>query len=122
MAMAAGGCALIPAAAANQEPGAWRDRFEVNRADLLPTGSNPYITMQPGRVLTLKHGADTLTITVLAESRIGRSAAAPFKFVCGSRICQHIRPDWSACHDAQFSNGLEPSESGAAAWLGLGSL
>jgi hypothetical protein len=37
----------------------WRDRFEVNKADLLPTGTNRYITMQPGRVLELKHDNDT---------------------------------------------------------------
>ena len=43
----------------------WRDRFEVNKADLLPTGNNAYITMQPGRVLRLTHGNETLTVTVL---------------------------------------------------------
>jgi hypothetical protein len=47
----------------------WRDRFEVNKADLLPTGTNPYIPMQPGRVLKLKHGNDTLTVTVLSETQ-----------------------------------------------------
>ena len=43
----------------------WRDRFDVNKADLLPTGTNVYFPMQPGRVLKLKHGNDTLTVTVL---------------------------------------------------------
>ncbi|HEX6739262.1 MAG TPA: hypothetical protein VF310_13370 [Vicinamibacteria bacterium] len=43
----------------------WRDRFEVDRADLLPTGNNPYLTMQPGRVLKLRKGVDTLTVTIL---------------------------------------------------------
>ena len=47
----------------------WRDRFDVAKADLLPTGSNPFITMQPGRVLKLKHGADTLTITILSDTQ-----------------------------------------------------
>ena len=47
----------------------WRDRFDVNKADLLPTGTNAYITMQPGRVLTLKSGIDTLTITVLPDTQ-----------------------------------------------------
>ena len=46
----------------------WRDRFDVNKADLLPTGTNAYITMQPGRVLKLKHGNDTLAVTVLSET------------------------------------------------------
>ena len=48
----------------------WLDRFEINKADLLPTGTNPYIPMQPGRVLTLKHGADALTVTVLSETQL----------------------------------------------------
>ena len=47
----------------------WRDRFDVNKADLLPTGTNAYITMQPGRVLSLKHGNDTLIVTVLAQTQ-----------------------------------------------------
>lgn len=46
----------------------WRDRFDVNKADLRPTGTNAYIPMQPGRVLKLEHGNDTLTVTVLAET------------------------------------------------------
>ena len=47
----------------------WRDQFEVNRADLQPTGANAYVTMQPGRVLKLKSGSDTLTITVLPDTQ-----------------------------------------------------
>ena len=47
----------------------WRDRFDVNKADLLPTGTNAYITMQPGRVLKLRHGNDTLIVTVLAQTQ-----------------------------------------------------
>ena len=45
----------------------WRDRFDVDKADLLPTGNNPYITIQPGRVLRLKNGIDTLTVTILSD-------------------------------------------------------
>jgi hypothetical protein len=48
---------------------AWQDRFDVRTSDLLPTGSNPFIPMQPGRVLRLKHGADTLTVTVLTGTQ-----------------------------------------------------
>jgi hypothetical protein len=47
----------------------WRDRFDVNKADLRPTGNNPYITMQPGRVLRLKSGIDTLTVTILPDTQ-----------------------------------------------------
>jgi hypothetical protein len=49
--------------------GQWRDRFNGNKADLLPLGQNAYITMQRGRVLKLKHGADTLTVTILPDTQ-----------------------------------------------------
>jgi len=55
---------------AGQSGGAWRDRFDVNKADLLPTGTNSYITMQPGRTLKLAHGRDTLTITILPDTQV----------------------------------------------------
>jgi len=48
---------------------AWRNTFDVNRANLLPTGTNPYITMQPGRVLKLIHGHDALTVTILSDTQ-----------------------------------------------------
>jgi hypothetical protein len=54
---------------AAQSGGAWRDRFDVNKTDLVPTGTNPYLTMQPGRVLRLKSGIDTLTITILPDTQ-----------------------------------------------------
>jgi hypothetical protein len=47
----------------------WRDRFDVERANLRPTGDNTFIPMQPGRVLTLSHRNDTLTVTVLADTQ-----------------------------------------------------
>jgi hypothetical protein len=50
----------------------FRDRFEVSSADLLPTGHNAYIPMQPGRVLKLRNGSDTLTVTILTGTqRVG---------------------------------------------------
>ena len=63
------GSAAADESDAGQAGPAWRDRFDVNNADLLPTGTNAYITMQPGRVLRLKNGIDTLTITVLPETQ-----------------------------------------------------
>jgi hypothetical protein len=54
---------------APQSRSKWRDRFDVNKADLLPTGTNAFITMQPGRVLKLRHGNDTLTVTILPETQ-----------------------------------------------------
>ena len=59
----------MPAQTKSQAASGWRDMFDVNKSDLRPTGRNPYITMQPGRVLRLKHGNDTLTITILADSQ-----------------------------------------------------
>ena len=59
--------ALAVAASSAQAPSGWRDRFDVNKSNLGPAGTNPYITMQPGRVLKLKHGNDTLTVTILPE-------------------------------------------------------
>ena len=51
----AGSAAADESNAGQAEP-AWRDRFDVNTADLLPTGTNAYLTMQPGRILRLKSG------------------------------------------------------------------
>jgi hypothetical protein len=47
----------------------WRETFGVSKSDLAPTGSNPWLTIQPGRVLKLRHGIDSLTITILDDTR-----------------------------------------------------
>jgi hypothetical protein len=41
----------------------------VNKADLAATGNNPYITIQPGRVLKLAHGNNRLTISILPGTK-----------------------------------------------------
>jgi hypothetical protein len=46
----------------------WRDHFEVNKAELSATGNNTYMPTQPGRVLKLRHGRDSLTITILNDT------------------------------------------------------
>jgi len=46
----------------------WRETFAVSKSDLAPTGHNPWLTIQPGRVLELRNGIDSLTITILSES------------------------------------------------------
>jgi hypothetical protein len=46
----------------------WRDTFGVSRSDLAPTGNNPWLTIQPGRVLKLRHGIDSLTVTILNDA------------------------------------------------------
>ena len=57
------------AQAKSQAASPWRDTFDVDKSSLLPTGTNPYITMQPALVLELKHGNDTLTVTILSETQ-----------------------------------------------------
>jgi hypothetical protein len=49
----------------------YRETFKVNKADLTPTGNNPYITVQPGRVLKLTDAVTgtLLTLTILPEKK-----------------------------------------------------
>jgi hypothetical protein len=54
----------------SSNPAGWRDRFEVNKAALAPTGNNAWFPLQPGRVLKLAHEGERLTLTVLPETRI----------------------------------------------------
>ena len=46
----------------------WRETFEVRKSDLAPTGNNPWLTIQPGRVLKLSNGIDSLTVTILNDT------------------------------------------------------
>ncbi len=55
-----------PALASSTE---WTSDFGIEKADLASTGSNPYFILQPGYQLTLENGKDTLTITVLDETK-----------------------------------------------------
>ena len=50
--------------------GGWRDTFPVDKANLADTGKNPYFNLEPGSRLTLVDGKDTLTITVLGETKV----------------------------------------------------
>jgi hypothetical protein len=54
---------------AKAAPAGWRETFNVNKADLAPTGNNPYLTIQPGRVLKLAHGKDRLTVAILPDTK-----------------------------------------------------
>jgi hypothetical protein len=47
----------------------FRESFAVDAARLAATGDNVLLPVRPGRVLKLAHGADTLTITILTETR-----------------------------------------------------
>lgn len=48
----------------------WRDTFDVDKADLGPTGGNEFFSLEPGLVLSFESGDETLTITVLNETRV----------------------------------------------------
>jgi hypothetical protein len=61
--------AAAPTTGVHQTAAQWRATFDVNKANLLPTGTNPYITIEPGRVLKLAHGRDTLTVTILSDTQ-----------------------------------------------------
>jgi hypothetical protein len=65
-AFALGICAL---GAAPADAPIWTDEFAIDKADLSSTGSNPYFILKPGYQLVLKDGEDTLTITVLNETK-----------------------------------------------------
>jgi hypothetical protein len=58
--------------AGKQQPArqSWRESFTVDKANLLDTGKNTYFILEPGYRLTFEHGKDTLTITVLDETKI----------------------------------------------------
>ena len=47
----------------------FRDAFKVDKSTLLDKGSNTYMILEPGYKLTLADGKDTLTITVLDETK-----------------------------------------------------
>lgn len=48
----------------------FQDTFNVDKATLLNQGSNTYMILEPGYKLTLASGKDTLTITVLDETKL----------------------------------------------------
>jgi len=68
--------ALLPApTAGGQEPGVqqtgdWKTSFPVDKKNLGPTGTNPYFILQPGHKLHYQHGKDTVTTTVLPETKM----------------------------------------------------
>ena len=57
------------ATAATKEAG-WRDSFAVDKANWADHGANPYFMLEPGYRWRYKHGAETLTITVLEETKV----------------------------------------------------
>jgi hypothetical protein len=47
---------------------AFRESFDVDKSRLAATGNNPYLSIQPGRVLKLKSGIDALTVSILPQT------------------------------------------------------
>lgn len=50
--------------------GGWRETFSVDKADLVPTGKNPYFVLEPGHKQVYHGGGAMLTITVLDETKV----------------------------------------------------
>jgi hypothetical protein len=48
----------------------WQSSFPVDRKSLGATGSNPYFVLTPGFRLHYQHGKNTLTTTVLSETKV----------------------------------------------------
>ena len=48
----------------------WTNVFAVEPGELQSTGRNPYFVLEPGYVQVLQDGAEQLTITVLAETKV----------------------------------------------------
>jgi len=48
----------------------WQDTFEVDKKNLVNVGENKYFVLIPGYCLHYKDGDDTLTITVLNETKV----------------------------------------------------
>lgn len=61
---------VIAVGAMSQGKAGWRSSFPVNKANLADTGRNSYFTLEPGYRLRFAHGKDTLTITVLDETKV----------------------------------------------------
>jgi hypothetical protein len=55
---------------AKSKEAGWRETFNVNKAALAPTGNNPYLAIQPGKVLKLAHGNERLTVSILSETKM----------------------------------------------------
>ena len=65
------GCALFHAREeTHAEDRPWCNIFSVNKAELVDEGKNTYFPLWPGYKMLLQHGDETLTISVLDETKI----------------------------------------------------
>ncbi len=51
-------------------PNDWTSDFQIDKSILSPVGDNPLFPLKPGSSQTLKHGAEELVVTVLAETKV----------------------------------------------------
>ena len=51
------------------QSGGWTADFPIEKNELVPTGRNPYVILEPGYYLVLEGGGAQLTITVLSETK-----------------------------------------------------
>ena len=63
-----GRMALVQAQGAGRQ--GYRDTFTVDKANLTDTGRNTYFILEPGYRLVFQNGKDTLTVTVLGETKM----------------------------------------------------
>jgi len=61
---------LATGGAADETAARFQDTFKVDKAKLADRGEGTYFILQPGYKLTLQDGKDTLTITVLDETKV----------------------------------------------------
>jgi len=59
-----------PQAAKAPAEARWREKFSVEKEDFRPTGDNHYLPVHPGTVVTLRSGIDTLTISILNDTKV----------------------------------------------------
>ena len=67
---AAFGLAAMHSIAADDKASDWQTTFKVDKANLISTGKNPFFILEPGHVLHFEGDDETLTITVLDETKI----------------------------------------------------
>jgi uncharacterized membrane protein YkoI len=89
------------------------DTFRVDPADLVPSGRNPYFVLEPGHVLVLEGEGETLTITVLDETRVvhGISKRTYDVYYFGEEV--DIYKDGAiASHDGAWLSGKDDARFG----------
>jgi hypothetical protein len=52
------------------KPSGFRMDFKVDKANLMPVGDNKYLPIQPGKVQKMRAEKDSLTVTVLSETKV----------------------------------------------------